>query len=190
MSKYPESITAEEVASALKSQIVGKVVLITGVNLEGLGYETARAIALQNPALLILAGHVRTTVEVCEKKIKEQMPNIHTRIVIFDLADNASVRKGAAEINAYPETVDVLINNAGVMAAPYKKTVDGLETHFAVNYAGHFLLSNLLIPKMIKNGGGRIVSVTSDGYCFSGIRFDDINFEVSSVVSLIAVLDG
>lgn len=177
MSESAKQITSEEVATKFQDQIRGKVVLITGCSPNGLGAETARAIATQNPALLILAGRNRPSTEQSEKNIKEQIPNAQTRFLMLDLASLASVRKAAAEVNSYGETIDVLINNAAIMAGPYEMTEDGFESQFATNHLGHFLFTNLLMEKMARRGA-RVINVTSNGYGFGGIRFEDPNFEV------------
>jgi short chain dehydrogenase len=179
MSEPTKRITSEEVAAQFKDNIKGKVILITGCSPNGLGAETARAIATQNPALLILAGRNKVSIEETEKNIKEKIPDAGTRFLMLDLASLSSVRKAAAEVNSYAETIDVLINNAAIMAGPYEKTEDGFESQFATNHLGHFLLTNLLLEKMIRKGpGARIINVTSNGYGFGGIRFEDPNFEV------------
>jgi NAD(P)-dependent dehydrogenase (short-subunit alcohol dehydrogenase family) len=177
MSTSEKRITSEEVASNLRDYINGKTVLITGTSPGGLGAETARAIATQNPGLLILAGRSRASIEETEKNIKDQIPTARTRILIIDLASLSSVREAAAEVNAYPETIDVLINNAAIMAGPYEKTVDGHESQLQVNHIGHFLFTNLLMEKMARRGA-RVVNVTSNGYGFGGIRWDDPDFDV------------
>jgi NAD(P)-dependent dehydrogenase (short-subunit alcohol dehydrogenase family) len=179
MSELTKRITSEEVASKFKDQINGKVVLITGCSPNSLGAETARAIATQNPALLILAGRNKASTEETIKNIKEEIPDVQMRLLMLDLASLASVREAAAEVNSYAETIDVLINNAATMAGPFEKTEDGIESQFATNHLGHFLFTNLLLEKMVRKGKGpRIINVTSNGYGFGGIRFEDPNFEV------------
>ena len=82
------------------------------------------------------------------------------------------MRKAAAEINDSVEKIDYLINNAGIMACPYRKTEDGIESQFATNHIGHFLLTNLLIGKILKAGkGARIVNVSSAGH-LAGMKWD------------------
>jgi NAD(P)-dependent dehydrogenase (short-subunit alcohol dehydrogenase family) len=179
MSEPTTQVTSEEVAAKFKEQIKSKVVLITGCSPNSLGAETARAIATQNPALLILAGRNKVSIEETEKNIKEKIPDARTRVLMLDLASLSSVRRAAAEVNSCTETVDVLINNAATMAGPYEKTEDGFENQFATNHLGHFLFTNLLLERMVRGGRGpRIINVTSNGYGFGGIRFEDPNFEV------------
>ena len=177
MSASEKRVTSDEVASNLKDHIHGKTILITGCSPSSLGAETARAIATQNPGLLILAGRSKAAIEETEKNIKEQIPSARTRFLMLDLASLSSVRQAAAKVNAYAETVDVLINNAAIMAGPYELTADGYESQFAVNHLGHFLFTNLLMEKMARRGV-RVVNVTSNGYGFGGVRWEDPNFMV------------
>jgi NAD(P)-dependent dehydrogenase (short-subunit alcohol dehydrogenase family) len=83
--------------------------------------------------------------------------------VVADLADQSSVRRGAAEAAAFCP-IDVLVNNAGVMALPYARTVDGFEMQFGTNHLGPFLLTGLLLPQVIASGDGRVVSVASQAH--------------------------
>jgi NAD(P)-dependent dehydrogenase (short-subunit alcohol dehydrogenase family) len=177
MSNFTKDSTASEVAGALAANITNKVVLVTGCSPNGLGATAAMAIAPHNPALIILTGRTRSLIEETERAILAKTPNVKTRLLIFDLANLKSVREAAAKVNKYPENIDVLINNAGIMATPFEKTVDGFESQFGVNHLGPFLFTILLVGKLPR--GGRIVNVSSYGYTFGGVRFDDPNFEVS-----------
>jgi NAD(P)-dependent dehydrogenase (short-subunit alcohol dehydrogenase family) len=165
------------VAEVFSSHIAGKVVLITGCSPNGLGATAAVAIARHNPALIILAGRTRSLIEETEKTVLEINPNIKTKILIFDFASLKSVREGAAEVNKYEEKIDVLFNNAGIMACPYELTTDGFESQFAVNHLGPFVFTMLLVGKISPKG--RIVNISSNGYQFGGVRFADPNFKVN-----------
>lgn len=114
-------------------------------------------------------------------EIKKINPGISARFIRLDLANLASVRETAGMINASVPHIDVLINNAGIMAVKeYTKTVDGLESQFVTNHLGHFLLTNLLMGKIFAAGeGARIVNLASMGYELSEFRFEDWNFSVS-----------
>jgi len=177
MSSFTIESTAAEVAASFSTNIVGKVVLVTGCSPNGLGATAAFAIASHKPALIILTGRTRSLIEETEKEILAQNPDVTTRLLIFDLASLKSVREAAAEVNRYPEPIDVLINNAAIMACPFEKTVDGFESQFGVNHLGHFLFTKLVLGKIPR--GGRVVNVASNGYLFGGVRFNDPNFEVS-----------
>jgi NAD(P)-dependent dehydrogenase (short-subunit alcohol dehydrogenase family) len=181
MSNFTKDSTATEVAATLANHIAGKVILITGCSPNGLGATAAMAIASHNPALIILAGRNQSLIEETQKTLLEKVPNLKIRILIFDLGSLKSVRDAAAEVNNYPEKIDVLINNAAIMASPFSKTVDGFESQFGINHLGPFLFTMLVVDKL--NRGGRVVNVSSVGYAFGGVRFDDPNFEVKLFLS-------
>lgn len=172
--------TAEEAAKALSSHIRGKTILITGVSKGGIGLETARALASQQPAELILAGRSEEKVAEAEEAIKLEAPGLKLRKLIFDLGVLDSVRKGASELNTWPDLpkIDVLINNAAIMACPYTLTPDGLEAQFATNHLGHFLFTGLVIGKIIAAGtNARVINVSSRGHRYHDVRLDDWNWE-------------
>jgi NAD(P)-dependent dehydrogenase (short-subunit alcohol dehydrogenase family) len=109
--------------------------------------------------------------------IRASSPNTNIRALKVDLSDFASVRNAASEVNGYTETLDVIVNNAGIMASPYSQTADGHESQLQCNHLSHFLLTNLLLPKMLKADKPlRIVNVTSDGHIINGIRYTDPDF--------------
>lgn len=171
--------TAEEVAQAFADQIRGKTVLTTGVSPGGLGAYFVQVIAKQQPRLLVLAARNASKANAIAQTIISSFPDVKTRVLVLDLGSQAQVRTAAEEVNGYEENIDVLVNNAGIMACPYGKTVDGLESQFATNHIGHFLFTNLLMGKILAAGpGARIINVSSDGYKQSPVRFDDINFSV------------
>lgn len=92
------------------------------------------------------------------------------------------MRHAAAAINNATEKIDILINNAAIMACPYAKTEDGIESQFGTNYIGHFLLTNLLLERVqAAKEGARIVNLTSAGSAIGEINFDDVNFDVSAI---------
>jgi NAD(P)-dependent dehydrogenase (short-subunit alcohol dehydrogenase family) len=100
----------------------------------------------------------------------------------MDLGSLKSIRKAAEEVQSWNDiTIDVLINNAAVMACPYATTEDGFESQFGVGHLGHFLFTNLLLEGGKIRDGGRIVNVSSDGHRLGEVHFDDIGFNVSAV---------
>lgn len=103
------------------------------------------------------------------------MTGADVEFVPLDLADLDSVRKFAATHT--PDRIDLLINNAGVMALPYGKTADGFERQFGVNHLGHFALTGLLLPKLLDTPGARVVSVSSGMHALSNIDIGDLNSE-------------
>lgn len=99
--------------------------------------------------------------------------------MLLDLADNSSVRKAADKINNVVDKIDVLITCGGVMGIrQYTPSVDGVETHFATNHLGHFLLINLMLDKVIA-ARGTVVTVSSMAYILAEVNTEDPNFEVS-----------
>lgn len=179
MAPYTADTTGDEVAADCQAQIAGKTVLVTGATPGGLGAAFALTIAKYRPACIILATRSLAAAEATAGQIRAVEAAVQVRCVALDLGSLAQVREAAAEVNALAETVDVLVNNAGVMACPYAKTVDGLERQFGTNYVGHFLFTNLLLPKMLaREVPVRVVNVSSDGHRFSHIRFEDLDFDV------------
>lgn len=155
------------------------LVLITGPSQGGIGAETALSVAAAFPALIILAGRSLSKIQPIIDKIKSSQPAVATRFVPLDLSSQASVRESAANINASVEKIDILINNAAIMACPFSKTVDGIESQFGTNHIGHFLLTNLILGKILAAGeGARIVNLSSSAHQVSDVRLDDWNFEV------------
>lgn len=138
-------------------------------------------IALRSPKLLILAGRSPEKLQQAVDSIETSAPNTPTRKLVLDLGSLSAVRDAADEVNGWADVpnVDVVINNAGIMAVPYKLTADGMESQFATNHVAHFLLTQLLMPKMLASGprGARVVNLSSAGYRVGrGVRFDDHNF--------------
>ncbi|KAF3940022.1 hypothetical protein ABW19_dt0205750 [Dactylella cylindrospora] len=177
--------TGDEVVSEFADLVKGKTVLITGVATNGLGGETAIALSKAQPKLLIL--HARSEEKIAPIAKTVQEAGVPTRSVVMDLSSLASVRKGAETVASWDDvTVDVLINNAGVMTTPYGKTADGFEQQFGINHLSHFLLTNLLLKAGKISNGGRIVNVTSLGHRRSGIRWDDIGFQDGAVYDKLA----
>lgn len=171
---------ASKIAAENASAIAGKIVLTTGVTQGGLGAAFVEEIAKHKPALLILAGRSPSKVQATADKIKAnpQSADVDTRVLALDLASQENVRNAAAEVLAYPEPrIDVLVNSAGIMGGPYRTTTEGIELQFASNHIGHFLFTNLLMPKILASSNPRVVNVSSDGHRFSGVRFDDPNFQ-------------
>ncbi|KAI8576445.1 hypothetical protein K450DRAFT_256779 [Umbelopsis ramanniana AG] len=170
---------AEEVATYFENEIKGKTVLITGCTFGGLGYETARVVSKHHAGLVIVAGRKQEALDDAIEKIKAETPSANLRSLLIDLASLESVRHAAAEVNAYSEPIDVLINNAAIMASPYYTTKDGFEAQFGTNHIGPFLFTNLILPKVLasKTGAPRIVNISSMGHVFSPIRFDDPFFD-------------
>ena len=142
-----------------------------------MGLQIGPVFDLRGPKLLILAGRSISKLETTAQAIAALNPLVKTRLLLLDLSSQKQVRRAADEVNGYDESIDVLVNNAAVAGCDYEKTEDGLELQFASNHIGHFLLTSLLIPKLLSAKSPRVVNVTSLGYRLSPIRFHDYNFE-------------
>jgi NAD(P)-dependent dehydrogenase (short-subunit alcohol dehydrogenase family) len=140
----------------------GRTVIITGAN-SGLGAVTARELAAKG-AKIVMA--VRTTSKG-EAAARQMTGDVEVRQL--DLQDLSSVRRFADGV----DKADVLINNAGIMAAPYALTADGFESQIGTNHLGHFALTNLLLPKLTD----RVVTVSSMAHWLGRINFDDLNWK-------------
>jgi NAD(P)-dependent dehydrogenase (short-subunit alcohol dehydrogenase family) len=179
MTSYSAKSTGEEIASDCHAQITGKTVFITGTTPGGLGATFALAIAKQAPACIILATRSLPKAEQTARDIAAISSAIRTHCVEVDLENLDSVRKAAETVNALHEHIDVIVNNAGIMGAAFTKTRGGIERHFAANHLGHFLLTNLLLPKMLEaKKPSRVINVTSSGFRFGPVRVEDWNFGV------------
>lgn len=172
------STSSDEVAERFADQIKGKSILITGASWGGLGADAARAVAKKNPGLIVLACRKQASLDEVIYRIKEESPNANLRPLVLDLASLESVHAAAKEVNAYKETIDVLINSAGIMGSPFFKTKEGFEGHFGTNHIGHFVFTNLILPRMIESSTGeaRIVSVSSRGHFLCPVLFEDTTF--------------
>lgn len=178
--------TGSELALAHTAAIKGKIVLTTGVTLNTLGGDFILAIARAHPALLILAGRSAAENQQTVQAINDQFPDIKVRTLELDLISLSAVRKAAATVNEWADApqIYVLVNNAGIMATDWQLSPDGYESQLAVNHLGHFLFTNLLIPKIVKSPAPRIVIVSSNGHRLRPFRFDDYNFRVQSSIMI------
>ena len=149
----------------------GRTAVITGAN-TGLGFETAKALA-DKGARVVLA--VRDT-----DKGRQAAARIGGDVTVqeLDLTSLASIRAASEELHSKFESLDLLINNAGVMTTPKATTKDGFELQFGTNHLGHFALTGLLLDRLLDVDGARIVTVSSNGHKMGGsIHFDDLQWE-------------
>ncbi len=156
----------------------GKTVVVTGGN-SGIGFETAAALAGMGARVVVTARNAdkgRAAVAAIGQRLGG---DAQVQLVVFDLADLSSVRRGAAEILEQAPRLDVLVNNAGLVLSERSETVDGLEATFAVNHLGPFLLTNLLLDRIRASSPARIVNVASTAHnaARKGIPFDDLQSE-------------
>lgn len=153
----------------------GKQVIVTGGN-SGIGYEVSLALAGKN-AHVILATRGVDKGEEAACQIRQHHPQAQVAVMELDLADLKSVRAFAESFLTNHDRLEILINNAGVMALPARKTVDGFEMQFGTNHLGHFALTGLLLPALKKTSGARVVTVSSGVHISGDIHFDDLQWE-------------
>lgn len=153
----------------------GRTVLITGAN-SGLGLHSARTLAGKGARVLLACR----SAERGRSALEHVTPVATTapELITLDLADLGSVRKAADEIRETTgDSLDVLMNNAGVMATPQRTTADGFELQFGTNHLGHAALTWLLMPALRARPGARVVTLSSMVHHNGRIDFDDLNFE-------------
>jgi NAD(P)-dependent dehydrogenase (short-subunit alcohol dehydrogenase family) len=156
----------------------GKTVVVTGGN-SGIGLETAAGLASMGARVVVTARNAdkgRAAVAAIAERLHGES---QVQLVVFDLGDLASVRQGAAEILEQTPRIDVLVNNAGLVLTERAETVDGYEATFAINHLGPFLLTNLLLDRIVASGPSRIVNVASTAHnaARQGVPFDDLQSE-------------
>jgi NAD(P)-dependent dehydrogenase (short-subunit alcohol dehydrogenase family) len=159
--------TANDVLEGI--DLSGRLAIVTG-GYSGLGLETVRALSAAGAAVIVPArrpAHAAATLAGVERVEVDEL----------DLADLASVRGFAQRVLDAGRSVDILINNAAIMAAPETRVGPGWEAQFATNHLGHFALAGLLWPLLAADGGARVVALSSTGHKLSGIRWDDLMFE-------------
>jgi NAD(P)-dependent dehydrogenase (short-subunit alcohol dehydrogenase family) len=150
----------------------GRTAVVTGAN-SGLGFHTALELARRG-AHVVLACRDATRGRAALERIRSVVPEAAVELDELDLADLASVRKFAG---ARGQTLDVLVNNAGVMAIPRRETADGFEMQLGTNHLGHFALTALLMPALLARPGARVVTVSSTVHRSGSIHFDDLMLE-------------
>jgi NAD(P)-dependent dehydrogenase (short-subunit alcohol dehydrogenase family) len=153
----------------------GRHVFVTGAS-SGLGAETARAVAAKGASVTLAARDV-AKLEAVVARIAEQTGNRDLKVAALDLTDLGSVRECAKSWLASGHPLDLLINNAGVMACPLTRTSRGFEMQLATNHIGHFLLTCLLVPALRAAAPSRVVNLSSAGHRLSAMDFDDPHFE-------------
>ena len=139
--------------------MLGKTVVITGAN-SGIGKATATQLAKMG-ATVVMACRDKERGDAALAEVRAASKNPAVRLMILDLASQASVREFVREFESRYRRLDVLVNNAGVVLNKREMTPDGIVTAFAVNYLSPFLLTNLLLPRLVASAPSRIVNVTS-----------------------------
>jgi NAD(P)-dependent dehydrogenase (short-subunit alcohol dehydrogenase family) len=147
----------------------GKIAVVTG-GYSGIGLETVRALNACGARVLVPARRV----EVAREALKGIVDD--GDVIALDLADIQSVRACVASITSIVNSIDILINNAGVMACPETRVGDGWELQFAANHLGHFVLTLGLLPALKMSGNARVVVLSSTAHKISAIRWNDLHF--------------
>jgi len=153
----------------------GRLAIVTGAN-TGIGYETARMLALRG-ATVVLACRSVDKAEAARARIAAEQPAGTVTVEALDLSDLESVAAFAGRFAAAHDRLDLLINNAGVMVPPFGRTKQGFELQFGTNHLGHFALTAHLLPLLERTPGARIVVVASSAQDFGRIDFADLNWE-------------
>jgi NAD(P)-dependent dehydrogenase (short-subunit alcohol dehydrogenase family) len=154
----------------------GRLAIITGAN-SGIGYQAARYLSRAG-ATVLLACRNREKGEHARAQIVSSQPTAKVEVRLLDVADLESVRRFANEFLNEGRPLDLLMNNAGVMAIPERRTTpQGFEMQFGTNHLGHFALAGLLLPALLRQPGSRIVTVASIAHKGGKLNFDDLNAE-------------
>jgi NAD(P)-dependent dehydrogenase (short-subunit alcohol dehydrogenase family) len=151
----------------------GRTALVTGAS-SGIGLEAARALAAAGGRVLLGCRNPDKASAAVES-IRSSTPDADLTVVALDLANLASVREAAIAVQNAAPTLELLINNAGVMAIPLQRTTDGFEMQFGTNHLGHFALTGLLVDRLNDTPGARVVNVSSTGHKMGRIAFDDLD---------------
>ncbi len=170
---FSHESTTDEVLDGL--DLSGRRFVITGAA-SGLGEESTRALAAHGASVLMLARDPGKNEEAAAR-IRESVPDADLSLDVVDLADLASIRAFAARFVESGQAIDVLLNNAGVMACPFTHTADGFEMQFGTNHLGHFELTRLLLPAVTAGSDPRIVNLSSAAHGIADVDLEDPNFE-------------
>lgn len=171
--RFDHETTTDDVLDGM--DLSGRRIAITGTS-AGLGEEATRALAARGATVIMLARDQAAN-QAAADRVRSAVPDADLISGVLDLADLASVRACAAAIEGRGEPIDVLINNAGVMACPFGRTADGFEMQFGTNHLGHFELTRRLMPAILSGDAPRIVCLTSSAHDISDVDLSDPNFE-------------
>jgi NAD(P)-dependent dehydrogenase (short-subunit alcohol dehydrogenase family) len=151
----------------------GRTAIVTGAN-SGLGLVTARELARAGASVVMACRNMEKSHAAIEE-LRAAVPEAQVQLDELDLASLASVRGFAERFRATHDGLDLLINNAGVMAPPRRRTADGFELQFGTNHLGHFALTNALLEQMEGTDDARVVTLSSTAHKMGRINFDNLN---------------
>ncbi|HUD51395.1 oxidoreductase [Parvibaculum sp.] len=161
---------------ALLGRLDGRYALVTG-GASGLGYETAAALARRGASVLVADRNVGGG-EDALRRIRAATPGADVSFKPIDLADLGNIRAFSSDLVANERPLDILVNNAGITPPLARRTTaDGFELKFGINYLGHFALTGLLLPLLLKSNEPRVVTVSSIAHKQGHIHFDDLQLE-------------
>ncbi len=172
MSGFGWASTTDEVLADI--DLSGRTVFITGAN-SGLGQETARAMAARG-AHVIMAGRDQDKLDASVAAIRTDQPQAALDTITLDLGSLESIRAATSRARQRFDKIDLLINNAGVMATPFLHTADGFEMQFGTNHLGHFAMTAELMPLIERGSAQRIVNLSSRGHFMGQVDFADPHF--------------
>ena len=159
--------TASDVVKGIN--LTDKVAIVTGGN-TGIGLETVKTLSKAGATVIVPARNI--------KKARQNLQNIkNVEIEEMDLMDSASIRRFTDKFLSSGRSLNLLINNAGIMLVPLRRDKHGIESNLATNYLAVFQLTANLIPALKKANGARVINLSSQGHQFSPFNFDDPNFE-------------
>lgn len=173
MAQFGFESTTDDVLAG--RDLAGKTAVVTG-GTSGIGTETARALAAAGANVVITARDSAKADEALAT-LRDAVPGATFDSVVMDLSSLASVRAAATEVLERFPRINLLIANAGVMAAPFSRTVDGFENQFGTNHLGHFVFTNMLVPALLAGAPARVVVLSSAAHQRGDVLWDDINFE-------------
>ncbi|WP_338898385.1 oxidoreductase [Streptomyces sp. TG1A-60] len=153
----------------------GRTAVVTGAN-SGIGYAAARELARRG-AHVVLACRSTERGAVALERMRSEVPDGSAELMRLDLGDLNSVREFATTYGRVHDRLDLLLDNAGVMAVARGRTADGFETQFGTNHLGHFALTGLLLPTLLGTPGARVVTVSSTMHMRANIDLTDLNSE-------------
>lgn len=172
-SGFSAESTTDEVLAGI--DLTGRRFLVTGAS-GGLGLETTRALASRGATVVMAARNPAKNAEAMAS-LRSIVPGADLEELIVDLGSLASVREAARTFLSDPRPLHGLILNAGIMATPMGRTVDGFEQQFGVDHLGHFLLARDLMPRLVESAPARVVVLSSAGHRMGDVDLDDVNFE-------------
>ena len=149
-----------------------RIAIVTGAN-NGIGFETAVGMAKAG-CHVVMACRDQAKAHAAKRRIEDRVPSASLEVMLVDLGNFASVRLFADGFRSRHKQLDVLINNAGILAYSIRTNPDGIEQQFATNHLGHFLLTALLIDMMPDDRASRVVTLSSVAHKGASIRFDDL----------------